>query len=59
MDKNEIIKELQEENSLLKNELEITKSELKKYTKQDEEKKKPLSLLDDPDYASILIFIGG
>ena len=32
MDKDEIIKQLQEENSLLKNELESTKKHLKKYT---------------------------
>lgn len=32
MDKDEIIKQLQEENSLLKNELESTKNHLKKYT---------------------------
>ena len=32
MDKDEIIKHLQEENSLLKNELESTKTHLKKYT---------------------------
>ena len=32
MDKDEIIKQLQEENSLLKNELESTKIHLKKYT---------------------------
>lgn len=32
MNKDEIIKQLQEENSLLKNELESTKNHLKKYT---------------------------
>jgi|TARA_B110000008_G_C16869813_1_gene524317 hypothetical protein len=32
MDKDEIIKQLQEENSLLKNELESTQNHLKKYT---------------------------
>ena len=32
MDKDQIIKQLQEENSLLKNELESTKNHLKKYT---------------------------
>ena len=64
MDKDEIIKQLQEENSLLKVELESTKTHLKKYTDQNTEKinkKKnaPLSLLDNPDYATIFIFIGG
>ncbi len=32
MDKDEVIKQLQEENSLLKTELESTKNHLKKYT---------------------------
>ena len=64
MDKDEIIKQLQEENSLLKVELKSTKTHLKKYADQDTEKinkKKnaPLSLLDNPDYATIFIFIGG
>ena len=65
MDKDKIIKLLQEENSLLKFELETTKTRLKKYTDIDIEtnnkkrKKTPLSLLDNPDYATIFIFIGG
>ena len=64
MDKDEIIKQLQEENSLLKVELESTKTHLKKYIVQDTErnnnkKNTPLSLLDNPDYATIFIFIGG
>jgi hypothetical protein len=64
MDKDEIIKQLQEENSSLKIELEYTKTHLKKYIVQDTEKNNkkknvPLSLLDNPDYATIFIFIGG
>jgi hypothetical protein len=39
MDKDEIIKQLQEENSLLKNELESTKIHLKKYTAPARNKK--------------------
>ena len=39
MDKDEIIKQLQEENSLLKNELESTKNHLKKYTAPARNKK--------------------
>ena len=57
MDKDKIIKQLQEENSLLKFELETTKTRLKKYTDIDidketnnkKRKKTPLSLLDNPD----------
>ena len=65
MDKDKIIKQLQEENSLLKVELESSKTRLKKYTDLGKEtnnkkrKKTPLSLLDNPDYATIFIFIGG
>ena len=64
MDKDEIIKQLQEENSLLKVELESTKTHLKNYTdqyteKNNNKKNTPLSLLDNPDYATIFIFIGG
>ena len=64
MGKDEIIKQLQEENSLLKVELESTKTHLKKYTEQytekiNKKKNAPLSLLDNPDYATIFIFIGG
>ena len=39
MNKDEIIKQLQEENSLLKNELESTKNHLKKYTAPARNKK--------------------
>lgn len=39
MDKDEIIKQLQEENSLLKNQLESTKNHLKKYTAPARNKK--------------------
>tara|TARA_R110002020_G_scaffold182603_1_gene378242 strand:- start:134 stop:397 length:264 start_codon:yes stop_codon:yes gene_type:complete len=39
MDKDEIIKQLQEENSLLKNELESTQNHLKKYTAPARNKK--------------------
>ena len=39
MDKDEIIKQLQEENSLLKTELEYTKNHLKKYTAPARNKK--------------------
>ena len=39
MDKDEIIKQLQEENSLLKNELESTINHLKKYTAPARNKK--------------------
>ena len=64
MGKDEIIKQLQEENSLLKVELESTKTHLKKYTEQytekiNKKKNAPLSLFDNPDYATIFIFIGG
>ena len=60
MDKDEIIKQLQEEISLLKIELKSTETQLKKYTDQEnKEKNTPLSLLDNPDYAAIFIFIGG